>query len=234
MINKQSSDKTSRGKFIVIEGLDGSGKSTLAKSLSEHLNQAGKKTLLTRQPGGTNIGQKIREILLDKNNKELSKKTELLLFAADRAQHVDEFIKPNLGNGINIICDRYIYSNLVYQGLSPKFTDEEEKNYYIETINTINNIATSGLKPDLVIVLDLSLEKREERLSARYSESKETDKDRIELFNEDFHQNVRAGFTNLSHYFPEQKFCLINADKPQLELLNEALIQLERILSDES
>lgn len=135
-----------KGKFIVIEGPDGSGKTTVSQAIIDHYKAQGVKVLHTREPGGTPIGEEIRQILLDPKNKAMDPKAEALLYAASRAQHVEEKIKPALDQGYIVICERYIFSSLVYQGLSRELG--------VDNISRINEFATQDLEPDIVIYLD--------------------------------------------------------------------------------
>ncbi|MHC4874607.1 MAG: dTMP kinase, partial [Planctomycetota bacterium] len=144
------------GKFIVFEGPDGSGKSTQAKLLAEDFTAQGKKVLTIREPGGTATGERVREILLDPELKEMCTRTELLLFMAARAQLVNEVIRPALTEGTFIICDRFLLSTMVYQGIA----GGEE----ISNIRKIAEIATDSLQPDITVVVDVPTEIGMERV----------------------------------------------------------------------
>ena len=137
----------SRGLFITFEGPDGSGKSTQAALLSERLKEEGRTVLLTREPGGTAISEKIRGLLLDPANSAMGARTEALLYAASRAQLVCEVIRPALEEGCIVICDRYIDSSVAYQGWARSLGPDE--------IRTINSFGTQGLSPDITFFLDL-------------------------------------------------------------------------------
>lgn len=132
-----------RGRFIAFEGGDGSGKSTQAQRLAESLGAR-----LTREPGGTPIGEKIRDLVLNPENSELGARTEALLMAASRAQHVSELIEPELASGNSVVTDRFIASSLVYQGAG--------RGLGIEPVEAVNLFATGGLLPDLVVLLDVA------------------------------------------------------------------------------
>ena len=136
-----------RGKFITIEGTDGSGKSTQIGLLMDYLNKKGVDVLFTREPGGTPIGEKIREIILDVNNREMAPETEALLYAASRSQHVREKIIPAVEEGKIVICDRFVDSSLAYQGAARRMG--------METIMEMNRAALGGIMPDLTVFLDL-------------------------------------------------------------------------------
>jgi dTMP kinase len=173
-----------KGIFITIEGGDGSGKSTQIDMLMSYFNEHGFDVLLTREPGGTPISEKIREVILDSNNMEMANMTEVLLYAAARAQHVAEFIKPNIEQGKVVICDRFVDSSVVYQGYA--------RGVGIDAVETINSYATLGLLPDLTILLDLppdlglSRKKNQQAL------------DRLELASDAFHIKVNEGYRLLA------------------------------------
>ena len=139
-----------RGLFITFEGIDGCGKSTQIRLLTAYLEDIGRPFLLVREPGGTVIGEKIRSILLDKENNEMSPAAELLLFEAARAQIVDEKIRPAIEAGTTVICDRFYDSTFAYQGVARSLGED--------LVVTLNDIATSGLAPDITFLLDLSVE----------------------------------------------------------------------------
>ena len=135
------------GKLIVFEGPDGSGKTTILKKINERLKDSGHPIMLVREPGGTSISEKIREIIIDNDNEEMDAKTECLLFAASRAQLVEEKIRPALEEGKIVLCDRFVLSSLLYQGIGRALGVEEVKK--------INNFATGGIKPDLTIFFNI-------------------------------------------------------------------------------
>ena len=141
-----------KGVFITFEGIDGVGKSTQARMLKEALIAKGIEVLLTFEPGATNIGRAIRQVLLTVASKEMAYQTEILLYAADRAQHVKEVIKPTLELGITVISDRYIDSSIAYQGYGLGWDRQ--------SIIEINDWASGGIKPDITFCLDLELKKR--------------------------------------------------------------------------
>jgi len=171
-----------KGVFIVFEGIEGAGKTTQAKNLYEYLNSIGKKSILTREPGGTKTGKKIREILLSDTDEMFPPKAELFLYEADRNFHIHNVIKPNLEKGINVICDRYIYSSLAYQGYA--------RGLDINLIKTLNDIATDGVYPDIVFLIDIPVEVSLQRLGNK--------KDRIEKEGIDFHKRLRNGFLKIA------------------------------------
>ena len=130
--------------FITFEGGEGSGKTTQLKLIAQFLQKCNKEYLLTREPGGTDIGKAIRSILLDSNTKGLNPKAELLLYAADRVQHIEKVIKPALNSGITVLCDRFSDSTTVYQGFA--------RGVDIDLVQNINNIVLDNLKPDITFL----------------------------------------------------------------------------------
>ncbi len=179
-----------RGLFITIEGGDGSGKSTQIDLLTAYFDQHGYEVLLTREPGGTIISEKIRGIILDKDHMEMADMTEALLYAAARAQHVQEYIIPNVTSGKMVICDRYVDSSVVYQG--------HARGLGIDAVEAINSYATVGLTPDLTILLDLppdvGLQRKKQQKAL----------DRLELQADSFHIKVAEGYRLLAKRHPER------------------------------
>lgn len=194
-----------RGLFIVLEGPDGSGKSTMAEMIGDYYKKAGREIIFTREPGGTKISEQIRGIILDNNNSEMAYTTEALLYAASRAQHVAEFIKPNLEDGKVVISERYVYSSIVYQGIG--------RNLGIQKVREINDFAINGLKPDLVLFFDIDPEKA---LNRKLSKG---DSDRLENEKLEFHKNVYEGYKNIMEYYDE--IISIDADKSSDELFDD-------------
>lgn len=194
-----------RGLFIVLEGPDGSGKSTMAEMIGDYYKKAGREIIFTREPGGTKISEQIRGIILDNNNSEMAYTTEALLYAASRAQHVAEFIKPNLEDGKVVISERYVYSSIVYQGIG--------RNLGIQKVREINDFAINGLKPDLVLFFDIDPEKA---LNRKLSKG---DSDRLENEKLEFHKNVYEGYKNIMEYYDE--IISIDADKSADELFDD-------------
>ena len=168
------------GLFITFEGTDGAGKSTQLSHLNNYLKEKGFNVLLVREPGGTNIGEKIRNIILDIENKEMDCMTEALLYASSRAQLVNQIIIPELKKGSVVICDRFVDSSIVYQGIA--------RNIGIDVVKKINNIATGGLIPDITFFLDLPPDKAIERKK----EQKELD--RLENEKDYFYNKVYDGY----------------------------------------
>ncbi|MDP8235010.1 MAG: dTMP kinase [Candidatus Erginobacter occultus] len=180
-----------KGTFITFEGGEGSGKSTQARLLAGHLKQKGYDVIATREPGGTEIGDAIRAVLLNPEFTEMGNVTELLLLASSRAQNVHERIKPGLERGAVVICDRFIDSTLAYQGYGRKFD--------LKLLEALNRLATGGVTPDLTILLDLPVEVGLVRAKALdKGESKSGEGDRIEQLDIDFHRRLRQGFLELA------------------------------------
>lgn len=173
------------GKLIVFEGVEGCGKTTQMQLCSQWLESLNISVVLTREPGGTELGKDLRMLLLEKSpNKPVGEVTELLLYAADRAQHIEEELKPNLAIGKYILCDRYTDSTIAYQGYG--------RGLSMSTINQLNQIATGGLASDLTIWLDVDVEIG---LSRKRGQAK---LDRIEQETIAFHRRVQRGYTELA------------------------------------
>ncbi len=196
-----------RGLFITFEGADGCGKTTQIKLLDEYLRAKGYQTLLTREPGSKGLGEKLREILLNYDG-EVSPVAESFLFLADRAQHVDCIIKPALKKGIIVLCDRHTDSTLAYQGYG--------RGLDLEEIRKLNKIATSGLTPDLTIVLDVDIETSQARVGA--------EKDRMESAGIEFFQRVRNGFLEIAKQEPERVKVINSADS--IENIHKKVVEL--------
>jgi dTMP kinase len=182
------------GYFITLEGPDGCGKTTQANLLAEHLRAHGYDVLLTREPGGTSIGDQIRAVLHNLRNTEMDPRTEILLYSASRAQHVHQIIRPQLERGGVVVSDRYADSTLAYQGFGHQLN--------MEVVRQITVFATGGLKPDLTLYLDLS---PEEGLKRRRAASQAGDEwNRMDARALDFHQRVRAGYRQLIAAEPQR------------------------------
>ena len=173
------SDK--RGLFITFEGIDGSGKSTQIRRLRDFLETNGHSVELIREPGGTAIGEKIRSLLLDKSNGEMSFETELLLYEAARAQIVNEKIVPSIRAGKVVVCDRFFDSTTAYQGYA--------RGMDLSEINALNRWATGGLEPDITFLMYLPVTEAMKRMVGRSGGS-----DRLEVEGSDFMEKVREGY----------------------------------------
>lgn len=184
--------------FITFEGIEGSGKSTQVKLLKEYLIQKGSDVLLVREPGGTPIGEQVRSILLNKEKGDgMDPVTELLLYEACRVEIVKNVIKPALENKQVVICDRFTDSTLSYQGYA--------RGLDIDLIESLNEKATGGIKPDLTILIDLPVEDGLKRAGKR-SESLDSGnkEDRFEQEGVEFHEKVRAGFLEIAQKDPKR------------------------------
>ena len=203
------------GKFITIEGTDGAGKSTQIAMLVEFLKNKGIECVVTREPGGTKIGEKLREIVLDPENGEMTYVTEAMLYAASRAQHVEEKIIPALKEGKFVICDRFLDSSLVYQGYA--------RGLETEMIEKINGYALCGIKPDITLFFDIHPEVGITRKKNMH------DLDRIEQEKADFHQKVYNGYKTLAQKYPE-RIKSINAEKTIEEVHKQVVEEITKIL----
>ena len=179
-----------RGLFISIEGPDGSGKSTQLNNIKKFFQEKGIETIFTREPGGTIIGERIRDILLDKCHAEMDAMTEAMLYAAARAQHVAQVIKPALDEGKVVVCDRFVDSSIAYQGFGRKLGD---------SVEIINSYAVAGCMPDLNILLVLDPSIGKTRIGSR-------EKDRLELEKDAFHRDVFEGYLSLKEKYPDRIF----------------------------
>jgi len=193
------------GTFISFEGIDGSGKSTQLRLLSRYLEEAGCKVVLTREPGGTPVGVRLRGALLDVHE-EVDPLTELLVFAADRAQHVRRVLRPAIEAGKVIISDRYADATVAYQGAGRGFSPE--------LIAEIVELATEGLKPDLTLLFDLSVEESTARTSRRLDGKNKGD--RLDAEASDFHVRVRNAYLELARAEPE-RVKIVETNRPAEE-----------------
>lgn len=176
-----------QGLFITFEGPDGCGKTTQMKLLAEYFKKKGKEVVLTREPGGKGLGEKVREILLNYDG-EVSDRCESFLFLADRAQNIDIIVNPAVKEGKIVLCDRHIDSTVAYQGYG--------RGLNIDRINMLNNLATNGKKPDLTLVFDVDIETSMKRVGK--------EKDRMESAGIDFHNRVRKGYLELAKQEPKR------------------------------
>ncbi len=192
-----------RGIFITFEGSDGCGKSTQIQRLAKRLEQLGKSILITREPGGTSIGEAIRYILKDAHaSKDMCSETELLLFAAARAQIVREVLLPALADGKVVLCDRFADSTTVYQGVARHIDSD--------TVKRMNEFAVGSLIPHLTILLDAPLEVGLQRIKNR--PTSETQADRMEMESTEFYQAVRQGYLELAQK-ESQRFLVVDGSQ---------------------
>lgn len=201
--------------FITFEGIEGSGKSTQAKRLAGYFQQRGFGCVLTREPGATPIGAKIRSILLDPDSRGLVPDAELLLYLADRVQHQQTLIVPALARGEHVISDRYADATLVYQGYARGIDPSR--------ILDLHRSFCQGLDPDLTFLLDLPVEAGLERaIGALQQGDREQRESRFELEHLDFHRRVRSGYLTLAKTHPE-RFRIIDA-RPSPEDIHRIII----------
>jgi len=204
-----------RGKFITLEGPDGSGKSTMLKLIEEYLKDNKIDYITSREPGGTKIGEDIRKIILDVDNKNMSNETEALLYAASRAQHVSEKILPAIEEGKLVLCDRFLLSSLAYQGVG--------RDLGIDEVKLINDFGTKGLVPDLILFFHVNPEVTLMR------KTKNLGGDRLEQEGVNFHNKVYNGYMELLDKYPEN-IELIDATKPIDQVLEQALSKIQKII----
>ena len=203
--------------FITIEGPEGSGKTTITNYVENKLLEMGYKVVRTREPGGTPISEQIRNIILDKNNTKMDPRTEALLYAASRRQHLVEKVWPEVEKGNIVICDRFLDSSLAYQGGA--------RGLGIENILNINMFATEGTFPDLTLLFDIKPELGLKRISA----NSQREINRLDLEKLDFHNKVRATFLELAKRYPE-RFVVIDASQSREEVAKKTLeVMLSRI-----
>ena len=191
------------GLFISFEGIDGCGKTTQIELLKKYLNEKKYETIVTLEPGGCEIGKNLREILLFHKG-YVSDITEMFLYLADRAQHIQEIVLKNINEGRIVLCDRCIDSTVAYQGYGRRGN--------IEQINLLNKIATNGIEPDLTIVFDVDIETAQKRIG--------NTKDRMEKEGIEFHKRVREGYLELAKKYPK-RIKVINSNQ-----------EIEKVFSD--
>ena len=195
--------------FITFEGGEGSGKSTVLKKVVEKLNADGYQTVTTREPGGTPIAEEIRSVILDKANTAMDPRTEALLYAASRRQHLVEKVWPALKEGKIVLCDRFLDSSLAYQGGA--------RGLGIDNVLAINMFATEGAYPDLTLLFDLEPEKGLQRIA----ENKGREVNRLDLEKLTFHKQVRAAFHELAKRYSD-RYVIIDASQPLDKVVADA------------
>ncbi len=199
--------KTMKGLFITLEGPDGSGKTTVSTGICQRLRQQGLDVVYTREPGGIEIAEQIRKVILDPANTAMDDKTEALLYAASRRQHLVEKVIPALQAGKIVVCDRFIDSSLAYQGIG--------RHLGIEAVMKINEFAIEGCFPDKTIYLDLSPEEGLKRIENRRA------KDRLDQEALSFHQQVARGYKQIAALYP-QRIVSIDASQSVEKVIDEA------------
>ena len=205
----------SNGYFISFEGVDGSGKSTQISKLKEYLEASGYEVVLSREPGGTDIGEQIRSVILDPNNQGMTAVTEALLYAASRAQHVHDVIAPAVEAGKVVICDRFVDSSIAYQQYGRKLG---------ECVRIIIGYAIDGCMPDLTFLLKVKPDVGGTRIGSR-------EKDRIELEDKSFHEAVYQGYESLQEEFSE-RIVGIDAARSVDEIFAEIKEYMDRLLKE--
>jgi dTMP kinase len=203
-----------KGLLVTFEGPDGSGKTTQISLLKERLTSNGFEVIYTREPGGTNISEKIRDITLDNKNSEMSAMCEALLYASSRAQLVHQVIKPALLQGKIVVMDRFVESSIVYQGIG--------RNLGVDVIRNINDAATEGLKPDITFMLTIPFEEGLKR------KAKQKSFDRIENSGDDFHRRVYEGYMGLSN--SADYIRVVDADRTADEVHKDIMNIMEELI----
>lgn len=209
-----------RALFVSLEGGEGSGKSVQAKALAAHLEARGDKVVLTREPGGTPLGERIREVLLFAREVPLSAEAQALLFSAARAQLVREVIRPALDAGTHVVADRFADSTLAYQGHGGGAD--------LEGLRPMTRLATGGLVPDLTFLLDLPVEAGLARVRGRSERW-----DRFETGDEAFHRRVREGYLALARAEPG-RFVVVAGERPEAEITREIVARVDALLTSRS
>ena len=199
--------------FITLEGPEGSGKTSAIKLVREALEKLGHEIIMTREPGGTPISEQIRNVILDKDNTAMDPRTEALLYAASRRQHLVEKIWPALKEGKIVFCDRYLDSSLSYQGYA--------RGLGIDDILKVNEYATEGTYPDITFLFDIDPELGLERIN----KNKDREVNRLDVEKLSFHQKVREGYLILSKRFPD-RYIVIDASKPLEEVSSNVLKEI--------
>ena len=202
--------------FITFEGPEGSGKTTQCRELTKHLSSLGYSALHTREPGGTHIGQQIRTVLLDDGNTEMNPVTEFLLFSASRAQLVRQTIRPNLEQGVIVVCDRFFDSSLAYQGHGHGLD--------LGTLRLITELATEGLTPDLTFLLDIDPEAGLRRRDVNRMQS-----NRLDAYALNFHQMARQGFLDLAKADSE-RWVTVDAGQSEQGIQSEIRTRVLKVL----
>jgi dTMP kinase len=208
----------SRSRFLAFEGLDGSGKSTLIQGLDLELRRLKIQTRLTREPGGTPLAEDIRKLLLRTDSEVPHPSTELLLYAASRAQHVAEVIQPSLNRGDWILCDRFSASSVAFQSFARKVAREK--------VDLLNRFAEQGTSPDLYVLVDVTVDECERRQAGRTNKLGQV-ADRMEREAKDFHEAVRNGYHAQAKESPQQ-WLVVDGTKTPPQLVSDVMSHLER------
>jgi dTMP kinase len=208
--------------LITLEGIEGSGKTTQITYLYDFLKDRGLACIMTREPGGTRIGQKIRAVLLDPESHGMAPETELLLYVADRAEHIRSLILPALGTGKIVLCDRFFDATLVYQGFA--------RGLDRQMIRQLHRLTCQGIRPDLTFLLDLDPDVGLKRAWTQIRNGSRTDAEsRFEKEKLAFHERVRAGYLDLAKTEPD-RFRIIEAGQAPMGVRAQIIAQLSQIL----
>lgn len=208
------------GLFITFEGIDGCGKSTQIKTLFNSLLDSGYPVILTREPGGTPISEKIRSIILDIDNEGMSNRCELLLYLAARAEHIDKKIVPEMKKGKIVLSDRFEEATFAYQGFG--------REVGLDIIMPLNNYATSGIIPDITFIFDITLEESEKR----FIESGKS-RDRIESGDKLFFKKIRRGYQDRAYMNPD-RIILLNGELPRDVIADMVLKKVLQLIKDKN
>jgi dTMP kinase len=207
--------------FITFEGPDGSGKTTQIELLAERLRDQGHEVLITREPGGTSIGDQIRAVVHDVKNVEMTRETEFLLYSASRAQLVRQVIRPHLERGGTVLCDRFADSSMAYQGYGRELD--------LDMVRCITQFATGGLCPDLTVYLDLPVEVGLQRKESAHA-AQAGEWNRLDQQTMDFHQQVRQGYLRMAKADPD-RWLAVDAAQSIPDTQAAIRARLERLLS---
>ncbi|MDT1121981.1 dTMP kinase [Bacillus altitudinis] len=196
------------GMFITFEGPEGAGKTTVIRKVYEEMERQGYAVMATREPGGIDIAEQIREVILNEKNTKMDAKTEALLYAAARRQHLAEKVEPALKRGETVLCDRFVDSSLAYQGYA--------RGLGIEEVKSINDFAIDGTMPQMTIYFSITPEEGLKRIDANQGR----EKNRLDMETLNFHQMVREGYEQLIAQSPE-RFRVVDASQPVQDVFNE-------------
>ena len=207
--------------FITFEGVEGSGKTTQVRLLSEYLTKKGVQHVVTREPGGTILGEKIRALLLDPQSRNMVPISELLLYGAARSQHIEEVIEPALAEGKVVLCDRFTDATVAYQGRGRELP--------MNVIRVVNSLASADIKPDLTILLDLDPEKALARARARNATEGATSTTRFDDEELDFHRRVREGYLEIARD-DSARIRVVSAEPPAEKVAKQIITHVNRRL----
>lgn len=205
-----------QGIFLTFEGNDGSGKTTVCKAVYEQLKEKGYDVIYTREPGGSHIAESIRDILLDVHNTSMDSRTEALLYAASRRQHLTDKVLPALDRKAIVLCDRFLDSSLAYQGYA--------RGLGMQEVYDINAFAIDGCMPQKTFFLSVSIETGQKRMDIR------GDKNRLDLEVSDFHKKVRKGYEKLIEMYPE-RICVIDAEPDVDTVISNTMKEVMKVVS---